>query len=179
MRNKYDKTFENNMIVLAPFYTLDELHKYSIEYGYNITKKQLQLYLSKRKIRYKDYNANKVRDMGDDYPIGYEYIKPDGMVLVKVAKDKYKYKQRLIYEQYYGVELTDDDYIIFLDQDRTNFDINNLKKVTRRESSVVANQKLFFKESNLTETGIEIAKLMIKAKDKKGSGVNWITKTNI
>ena len=120
MRNKYDKTFEKNMIIIAPFYTLDELHKYSIEYGYNITKRQLQLYLSKRKIRYKDYNSKMARNMGTDYPIGCEYIKPDGMVLAKVAKNKYEYKQRLIYEKYHKEKLTSDDYIIFLDQDRTN-----------------------------------------------------------
>lgn len=168
MRNKYNKEFEEDMYRLATNNSLDDLLKVTkYKYRYDITKKQLQSYLSKRKIRYKGYNINKVRDMGNNYPIGYEYTKDDGMVLVKVAKDKYKYKQRLIYEQYYGVDLTDDDYIIFLDQDRTNFDINNLKRVSRRESSIVANQGLFFNEPILTETGIEVAKLMIKAKDKK------------
>lgn len=169
MRNKYSIEFEEDMYRLATNNSLDDLLKVAkSKYRYDITKKQLQSYLSKRKIRYKGYDINKVRDMGSDYPIGYEYIKPDGMILVKVAKDKYKYKQRLIYEQYYGVELTDDDYIIFLDQSRTNFDINNLRKITRRESSIVANQGLFFNESALTETGIEVAKLIIRAKDKKG-----------
>lgn len=178
MRNKYSKEFENDMIVLAPFYTLNELLEFAKKQYSTITKKQLQSYLSKRKIRYKDYDINKVRDMGSDYPIGYEYTKDDGMVLVKVAKDKYKYKQRLIYEQYYGVKLTDDDYIIFLDQNRTNFDIHNLKRVSRRESSIVANQGLFFSEPALTEVGIDVAKLMIKAKDRKGSVVNETDNNN-
>lgn len=166
MRNKYSKQFEEEMFKLAPLMTLDELLKVAInKYSYNITKKQLTSYLSKRKIKYKNYNSNMVRNMSK-LPIGTEYTKPDGMVLVKISKNKWIYKQRLIYQQYYNTKLTDNDYIIFLDQDRTNFDINNLRKITRRESSIIANQGLFFKKAQLTETGIEVAKLIIKTKDK-------------
>lgn len=169
MRNKYSKEFEKDMYRLATNNSLDDLLKVAkSKYHYDITKRQLQLYLSKRKIRYKDYNVNKVKgNQGDNVPIGTERIKSDGMVQVKIAKDRWEYKQRLIYSQYHNIELTSNDYIIFLDQDRTNFDINNLKRVSRRESSIVANQGLFFNEPNLTETGIEIAKLMIKAKDRR------------
>ena len=170
MRNKYTNQFQNDMITLAPFYTLDELLEFAKKQYKAITKKQLQLYLSKRKIRYKDFDYDRykrTRNQGDNVPIGTERVKSDGMVQVKISKDKWEYKQRLIYSQYYNIELTSDDYIIFLDQDKTNFDINNLERVSRRESSIVANQGLFFNEPNLTETGIEVAKLMIKAKDKK------------
>lgn len=168
MRNKYSKEFEKDMYRLATNNILDDLLKVAkYKYQYNITKKQLQSYLSKRKIRCKDYNVNKVRNMGNKVPIGVEYTKSDGMVLVKVDKDKWEYKQRLIYSRYYNIELTTDDYIIFLDQDRTNFDIQNLRKISRRESAITANQKLFSKEPIITETGIDIAKLIIKTKDRK------------
>lgn len=168
MRNKYSNQFQNDMIVLAPFYTLDELLKFAKKQYKTITKKQLQSYLSKRKIRYKDYNIDMIRgNQGDNVPIGTERVKSDGMVQVKIAKDKWEYKQRLIYSQYHNVQLTSDDYIIFLDQDRTNFDINNLERVSRRESSIIANEKLFFKNSNLTKAGIDVVKLMIKTKDKR------------
>lgn len=166
MRNKYTNKFENDMIILAPFYTLNELLKFAKKQYKTITKKQLQSYLSKRKIRYKDYNADMVRgNQGNNVPIGNERIKPDGMVQVKIAKDRWEYKQRLIYSQYHNVKLTSDDYIIFLDQDRTNFDINNLERVSRRESSIIANKELFFKNSNLTKAGIDVAKLIIKTKE--------------
>jgi len=166
MRNKYTKEFENKMIKLAPTHTINQLLKIANK-DYKITKTQLRRYLSRRNIRYKDYNANKVRNMGDKVPIGTEYTKPDGMVLVKITKDRWEYKQRLIYQQYHNVELTSDDYIIFLDQDRTNFNIENLKKISRRESSIIANQKLFSKKPLATETGIAIARLIIKTKDKR------------
>lgn len=169
-RNKYSKKFEEEMIKLA---TTNELNKLlsiaTNKYKYSITKTQLRQYLSKRGIRYKDYNKHKAQDRGKILPIGTEYVKPDGMVLVKVAKNKWKYKQRLIYEKYHNVKLTSNDYIIFLDQNRNNFDINNLKRISQRESSVLSNQKMFSKNREVTETGILTAKLMIKAKDKMNS----------
>lgn len=170
MRNKYTNQFQNDMIALAPFYTLDELLEFAKNQYETITKKQLREYLSKRKIRYKDFDYDRykrTRNQGDNVPIGTERVKSDGMVQVKIAKDRWEYKQRIIYSQYHNIELTSDDYIIFLDQDRTNFDINNLKRVSRRESAVLSNQKLFYKNAKLTETGIDVAKLIIKAKDKR------------
>lgn len=168
MRNKYSKEFEQEMIKLAPTNELTRLWWVARQkYAYFITKEQLRQYLSKRQIRYKDYNSNKAQEMGNKIPIGTEYVKPDGMVLVKVKPNKWKYKQRLIYEQYYNVELKEDEYIIFLDQDRTNFDISNLKLVSRKESAVMSNQKLFSKNPFATETGIKIAQLLNKLSDLK------------
>ena len=143
MRNKYSKEFEKEMETKAPTKKLDELLEIAKKkYNYSIDKNQLRQFLYKRKIKYKDYNSNKGRDVGANVPIGTERKKPDGMIQVKVAKDKWKYKQRLIYSKYHNIKLTSDDYIIFLDQDRSNFNIENLKRVTRRESSILANQKL-------------------------------------
>lgn len=170
MRNKYSKEFEAKMIKLAPKKTLDELLQIAkSKFNYNITKKQLQSYLSKRQIRYKNYNKNKVRTMGMNYPIGSEYVKDDGMTLIKVAHNKWKYKQRYLYEQYHKVKLTSDNYIIFLDQDRTNFDINNLVRISRHESSILSNQKMFSKDPNITKLGITVADLMIMVKDKSNN----------
>ena len=181
MRNKYTNQFQNDMIALSPFYTLDELLKFAKKQYKTITKHQLRLYLSKRKIRYKDFDYarfKRAKNAGDNVPIGTERVKSDGMVQVKIAKDKWEYKQRLIYSQYHNIELTSDDYIIFLDQDRTNFDINNLKRVSRYESAVLSNQKLFFNNAELTETGIDVAKLIIKTKDKRKEYKNETNNNN-
>lgn len=167
MRNKYSNVFEQEMVKLAPKKTLDDLLEIAInKYNYSITKHQLRLYLSRRQIRYKNYAINHVRKMGDNIPIGTEYVKSDGMTLIKVDKNKWKYKQRYIYEQYYNVELQSDDYIIFLNQNRNDFRIENLKRIKRNESAIISNQKMFSKIPEITELGIETAKLMIKAKDK-------------
>ena len=134
------------------------------KYAYFITRTQLRQYLSKRKIRYKDYNANKAQKVGKKIPVGTEYIKSDGMTLIKVSENKWEYKQRYLYKKYHNVELTSEDYIIFLDQDRNNFDINNLKKISRHESSILSSQKIFSKNPNVTQLGIDNARLIIKAK---------------
>lgn len=178
MRNKYSEQFEQEMRRLAPSKTIQQLLKVANnKYCYPITKKNLLQYLSKRQIRYKDYNSNKAQLMGSKISIGTEYIKPDGMTLVKVAPNKWKYKQRLIYENYHNVQLTSNDYIIFLDQNRNNFNIDNLKCVTRQESSILSNQKLFSKNPIATETGIQVAKLMSKI--KKGGDMNYFKRKRI
>lgn len=170
MRNKYSKNFENVMVSLAPTSNLQDLlwvarHRYH----YNINKNQLRQYLYKRQIKYKDYDANKVRDMGKNKPIFSERVKPDGMTQIKLSNRKWEYKQRYIYSQYYNTELTEDDYIIFLDQDRTNFNIDNLMKISRRESSILANQNIFSNNPEATKTGVQVARLITKLKDMEGN----------
>ena len=168
MRTKYSKEFENEMFTLATESNLNDLLEVArCKYNYSITKDQLRQYLYKRQIKYKDYNYNRVRKMGLDKPLFSERVKSDGMVQIKIAPNKWEYKQRYIYSQYHNVELTDEDYIIFLDQDRTNFDINNLKRITRRESAIMANEGIFSKNKDVTETGVLVAKLMIKTKEKE------------
>ena len=65
-------------------------------------------------------------------PVGSERINVDGYTEIKVAEpNKWKLKQRLVYEEYYGVTLTSNDVIIFLDGNKQNLDIKNLYKMTR------------------------------------------------
>ena len=167
MRNKYSKEFEEYAKQKSKKLTKEQL-RFELQKKFNliITKSNLEKYLYKHKIKCKDYKNNMVRNINKK-PIGYEYTKEDGMVLVKIGKPSvWEYKQRYIYKKYHNCELTEDDYIIFLNQDRTDFSIENLKKVTRRESSILSNQKMFSKNKTITELGILTAKLMIKAKEK-------------
>jgi hypothetical protein len=132
-----------------------------------MTKEMLRQYLSKREIRYKGYNINKVKVMGNRIPIGTEYVKPDGMVLVKVRPNKWKYKQRYIYEQYYKVELPKDIMVIFLDGDRTNFNIDNLMAVSTPEYNCIKNKDLLSNNAMVTKTAILGARLYYKIKEKE------------
>ena len=168
MRNKYSKEFEKEMYKKAPNKTIDKLLDIAInKYNYHITKDMLIQYLSKREIRYKGYNPNKAKAMGSIIPIGTEYTKADGMVLVKVKPNKWKYKQRYIYEQYYNVELPKDIMVIFLDGDRTNFDINNLMAVSTPEYNCIKNKDLLSNNSMVTKTAILGARLYYKIKEKE------------
>ena len=132
-----------------------------------MTKRCLETYLYRHRVKCIDYNKTKVRD-ASKCEIGYEYVKSDGMILVKIAQPNiWDYKQRLMYKKYHNCELTTDDYIIFLNQDRNDFSKDNLVKITRRESSILSNQKMFSKNKDLTNLGILTAKLMIKANEKR------------
>ena len=145
--------------------TIDELLPLvNKKFKENYTRLGLQKYLVRNKISYKYRNANKSHNMSK-LPIGTEYTKGDDMVLVKIGKNKWEYKQRLIYKNYYNIELTDDDYVIFLDNDRNNFNIENLKCVSRRVSSILANQQLKSSNPEATNLGINIAELIIKVKE--------------
>ena len=169
-RNDYSEEFKEEICSKASDMTLEEMAELaSSKYSYNTTKDNIRRFLNKRELKWKGYNPNKARgNAGDSFPIGSERIRSDGMVEIKIAPNKWMYKQRYIYEQYYNVKLTSDDFIIFLDHNRNNFDISNLKKVSRRESSVLINHQLISTNKEVTETGIEVAKLIIKIDDKRG-----------
>ena len=170
MRNKYSKEFENEMRKKAPKKTIEQLLKIANEkYNYTITKWNLMNYLSKREIRYKGYNPKKAHDMGSKIPIGTEYTKDDGMVLVKVAPNKWKYKQRYIYEQYHNVELPKGTMVIFLDGDRKNFDISNLMAVSTPEYNCIKNKDLISNNGAATKTAILGARLYYKIKEKENA----------
>ena len=166
-RRKYNKELINWLNNNAKNYIVEDLVKLvNNKFNETYTKLELQKLLVRNKISYKYTNKNKSHNMSK-LPIGYEYTKSDGMVLVKIGRNEWIYKQRLIYEQHHKVKLNSDEYVIFLDQDRTNFNINNLKVVTNRESSILSNQKIFSSIPELTETGIQVAKLIIKTKEKR------------
>ena len=168
-RNKYSIKFENEMKKKAESHTFDKLLSIAIKkYKYDITKEQLMRYLSRRKIRYADYNPNKAGVPSNFLPIGSEYTKDDGMTLVKVSNDKWVYKQRHVYEEYHRVKLNKTDYIIFLDGDRTNFAIENLCRLTNREASLLANMNLPYRNAEITLAAIELAKSEIRIKELEG-----------
>ena len=126
------------------------------------------------KIPYKYSQPTKVRNMSS-LPLGTERVKDRDRVYVKVAKNKWMYKQRYIYEQHYGVKLTPNDFIIFLDGDKTNFNIENLYKITRYEGAHLGNICGGSKNAAIKRLGVEVAKLYIKVKDKE----NFYEKTKL
>lgn len=56
--------------------------------------------------------------------------------------------------------------VIFADQDKRNFDINNLILVTNSEALIMNKNKLIYENSQLTNTGSIIAKLIDKTNKK-------------
>ena len=106
-------------------------------------------------------------------PVGTELELADGYVWVKVndipkAKKNvnWKQKQRLIYEQEYG-PIPDGCIVTFLDGNNRNFDLDNLRAVTREQHSVLNKLGLRFTDKELTKVGIAIADMKIAKRNRK------------
>ena len=105
-------------------------------------------------------------------PVGSERTTVDGYREIKVADpNKWELKHRYIYEQHYG-KIPKEDIVIFLDNDKTNLDINNLKCISRKEHLYMNENKFRFEDRDITYTAVNIAKLAIKTREKEKSNVN-------
>lgn len=165
MRRKVNNKLKEYLLEFAKDKTIDELLPLVNEkFNENYDRLHLQKYIIRNRIPYKYSNPEKIRDMSS-LPIGTERVKDRDRIYVKVAKNKWIYKQRYIYEQYHKVKLTSNDFIVFLDGDKTNFNIDNLYKITRYEAAHLGNICAHSKSKDVRRVSIDVAKLMIKIKD--------------
>ena len=99
-------------------------------------------------------------------PVGSERIAKDGYIEIKVEDpNKWELKHRFIYKQHYG-EIPKGHNVIFADRNIQNFDINNLVLVSKAEMLILNNNKLIFEDKELTKVGVNIAKVIDKAKKR-------------
>lgn len=98
-------------------------------------------------------------------PVGSERISKDGYIEVKVAEpNKWRLKQRVVYEEA-KEKIPEGCPMIFLDGNKRNFDIDNLRCITRSEL-LYLNCNGLNNSNEITETGILMARLD-RAKNKK------------
>ncbi|BEO98149.1 hypothetical protein FNCP11_04650 [Fusobacterium nucleatum] len=91
-----------------------------------------------------------------------ERLDKDGYILIKIAEpNKWVRKHRWLYEQEHGA-IPENSVIIFADGDKTNLNTDNLICVTRNELKVLNQCRLISSVSELTKTGLNVAKLKIK-----------------
>lgn len=167
-RNRYTKEFEEFVKNNVSKYKKEEF-RLLLQDRYNIqlSSDALRRYLNKHHIKgkYIDYKKSNVRDRGK-CPVGAEQITKDG-VFIKVAQpDIWRRKTRVMYEKYHNCKLEADDYIVFLNQDRSDFSKDNLIKSSRSEIAYLHNCNTFSNNPELTKLGILSARLMIKIKEK-------------
>ena len=98
-------------------------------------------------------------------PIGSERISKDGYIEIKIQDGQlnknWQLKHRYIYEKEYG-PIPDGYNIIFLDGDRQNLELSNLKLVSKAEDLIMNKRQLFTNDKELTTTGTLIAKVIDK-----------------
>ena len=102
--------------------------------------------------------------------VGTENVDKYGYTWVKVSdyqydpanpRNNWKMKHRLVYEQAYG-PIPEGIKIIFLDGDKTNFNLDNLAPVTSSTICRMNQNGLFSEDPEATKSGIAVAELITK-----------------
>ena len=139
----------------------------SDKFDKNISEKAMRKYFYRHNLDYKKKIVSKFDTASNSKPIGTESL-PDknGLVRIKVSKSSWQYKQRYIYEQYYG-KIPKGYVIMFLDGDNTNFDISNLACVENKNKLYIQSRGLISHNKKMTETGLMISELYYKTKSVK------------
>lgn len=92
-------------------------------------------------------------------PVGSERINSDDYVDIKISDpNKWKGKHILLWEKVNG-PVPKGQIIIFADKNKRNFDIDNLLLMTRRQQLIMNRQSLIYENSELTKTGLAIARV--------------------
>ena len=148
----------------------------SIKFNYEFRKEQIKYAMNYNGIysftRGKGEPWNKGAKVGNSHivnikDIGSEYTSKEGYIMVKVAQpNKWVAKHRYMYEQHYG-KIKGSDVIIFLDGNKKNVSIDNLRCVTRQQSKYMNARGLVYDDAELTKVGIEVANLIIKTNEAK------------
>ena len=99
--------------------------------------------------------------------VGSERITVDGYIEIKVAEpNKWESKAKVIYEEKYG-KIPKGSKIIYLDGNRLNLDINNLKLISNHENLIMNEFKLRYGRKELTECAYIIAQIEEKRRKIK------------
>ena len=100
-------------------------------------------------------------------PIGSERIDTDGFTMVKVAEpNKWKSKQRHIWELING-PIDRSEIVIFLDGNKQNFDIDNLRCISRRIHGVINHKHLAYHDAQTFEVACLSARLSLEISEAK------------
>lgn len=99
--------------------------------------------------------------------VGSERITKNGYIEIKIAEpNRWQLKHRYIYEKENG-KIPKGYNLIFLDGNRQNIELNNLKLVSKAEDLIMNNNKLFNKNKEITNTGTIIAKVINETRKKR------------
>ena len=164
MSNRFKNNFKPSQIMSA-------IHRYGLstgrtgqfEKGLPAWNKGLRGHMGANRTSFKKGNVPQNR-----LPVGSERAdNRDGCIRIKIAEpDKWELKHKFIYEKHHG-KIKKDSVVIFLDGDKNNFDISNLKCITRKQLLFLNRHNLRSESAELTKLGIEVANLIIKTSEAK------------
>ena len=151
-------------------YYVNEMSELIFEkFNKKITHKALAKYYYRHNLDFKKKNTSYKCLLTK--PAGTE-SNPDknGLVRVKINEKQWVYKQRLIYENYYNIKLPKDYIVVFLDNDKTNYSIDNLMAVPIKVALRTAGQNMFYNDKELTKTSLLISEARLKTMEAEKNG---------
>ena len=93
-------------------------------------------------------------------PIGSIRVDPEGFTYIKIADPReWVLYHQMLWEKAHAEKIKDDEVVIFADGDRSNFDIDNLVKISRGNLLFLNNKGLIFDNKDLTKAGVVVSKL--------------------
>lgn len=99
--------------------------------------------------------------------VGEERTNVDGYIEIKVSEpNKWELKHRYIYKKHYG-SIPKGYKVIFLDGNKTNLNINNLKAISSHEELIMNEYGLRYGKKELTESASIVAQLELKRRELK------------
>lgn len=143
--------------------TNEIIELYNKKYNFKLNKNQVK-HLKRKYNLVSGINTKfkKGQQAHNHKPIGYEFLRDDGYIEIKIAEpNSWKLKQQYIWEKYNG-KIPKGYRVVFLDQDKTNFDLDNLTLIQSKDILTTKNMKLFSKEKEITKVGILTAQLINK-----------------
>lgn len=98
--------------------------------------------------------------------VGYERVNVDGYLEVKVKEpNEFKLKHRIVWEKANG-PIPKNYNVIFLDGNKAHIELSNLALVKDSELLILNKRKLISEHQEITQTGINIAKVINKVYEK-------------
>lgn len=173
IQNKIKLTEEQKkyMLSILPDYSSSEVVKMMKEkYNVDLVDYKIKHYRQYYGIKCKVHKGQfKKGTMNKHKPVGYEYINSEGYIKIKIEEpNKWVNKQRYVYEKYYG-KIPAGCNVVFLDHNKLNCNINNLKLVKNKSLLIAKNMNLLTTNKELTEVGLMVAELIgKKVKLEKG-----------
>lgn len=109
------------------------------------------------------------RETHNKADVGKETVTQEGYVRVKAGHPNiWKQKHRAVWEKEKG-KIPEGMYVLFLDSNKLNCNIENLALVTKSELLIINKKRLIHNNAELTSTGLNVAKLIDRVnKVKKG-----------
>lgn len=100
-------------------------------------------------------------------PVGSERVNVYGYVEIKVAEpNKWQPKHRVVWEKHNG-KIPNGFTIIFLDSDKTNNDLNNLKMISRSQLAILNKNRMLTNDAEINKSATILADLIHRIGSRK------------